>query len=167
MRIECQTGRAVDIPGGLTGVIEDLDVHRAVLERAEFPDTTFVRCSFRSALMSLSTGRGAKFVACTLILADFQGADLSDAVFDAGDAMGADFTGANLSRARFAGIRLDRAIFTGANLDAASLASSALGLADFRGALFTGQTRWPSGFDPSASGARLVAQFADPMDESF
>ena len=86
MRIICQTGDVVDLAGPLPGsVLQGLNLHRAILERASYGGTVFESCNLRSALFALSSGTNARFVGCMLVLAEFQAADLAGVQFDGGD----------------------------------------------------------------------------------
>jgi len=157
MRIICQTGEVVEVEGPLDNSrLAGLQLHRAILERASFKEATFEDCDLRSALFALSSGRSSRFLRCSVVLAGFQGADLRGASFEEGDGFASDFTGADLTGALFSGIRLEQASFCGGNLDAADLSQCKMSGALLQGAVYTPQTRWPEGFDPSTSGAILV-----------
>ncbi len=157
MRIVCQTGIVVEIPGMLEGSeLKNLDLHRAILERASFSGTTFDGCGLRNALFPLSVGRAARFLGCSLILTEFQAADLQDSHFEGGDAAHSDFAGANLAGAAFVDIRLESVSFRGSNLDRSDFSRTAITGALLEGAIYSPLTRWPEGFDPEYSGAILV-----------
>jgi hypothetical protein len=76
---------------------------------------------------------------------DLRGVDLSHWWLAGLTFTACDLRGANLSGARLEGARLWECDLRGANLAGADLA----------GAWYDPLTRWPSGFDPQAAGARL------------
>ena len=67
------------------------------------------------------------------------------------DLRGADVRGTSLREADLAGAHLEQALLCGAQLQGADLAGAHLA-----GARVNGATRWPSGFDWRAAGARPV-----------
>ena len=156
-RIICQTGEVVEVEGALDGShLIQLQLHRAILERALLVGTIFEGCDARSASFALASAERAQFLGCSLVLAEFQAADLRGSRFEAGDAAHSDFTGANLAGATLLGIRLDGAAFRGCNLDAADLSRAHMDGLVLEGAIYTALTVWPTGFDPTTSGAVLV-----------
>ena len=79
------------------------------------------------------------------------GARLDGARLDGADLRGADVRASNLQRAELAGARLEDALLCGTQLQGADLRGARL-----TGARVSTATRWPSGFDWRAAGARLV-----------
>ena len=79
------------------------------------------------------------------------GARLDQARLAGADLRGADVRATNLQHADLAGARLEGSMLCGTLLDGADLAGARLA-----GARVNAATRWPSGFDWRAAGARLV-----------
>jgi hypothetical protein len=90
---------------------------------------------------------------------DLRGVDLRGSVLAGASLLNANLTGAVLIGADLTGARLDGARLTGAHLSQADV-SRARGLltADLTGARYDARTRWPDGFDPTASGAVMVTE---------
>lgn len=82
--------------------------------------------------------------------ADLRGAVLLSAYLDSADLRSADLSGANLTGAWLAGAKLN-----GANLRGAK----------FGGVVYSGKTKWPDGFDPTAHGARMAFWHDDGDDD--
>jgi len=155
------------------------------LASADFTDSKLVFAKFRNATLT-----AAKFGEADLSNADFTGANCQQADFRGAVVAPIYFQKANLNAARLDGLAFQRVSFQNATLKGASL-RKAKGIADvqnsdfrgadLRGAVFvcdvyymTGcrlqgakydaDTRWPQGFDVSASGAILTP--ADEPDAS-
>jgi uncharacterized protein YjbI with pentapeptide repeats len=83
-------------------------------------------------------------------------ADLSGAFLLGADLTGMQCTGASFRNAKLARATFHEADLRGADLRGADLRGATLSGADLSDARFDTQTRWPSGFDPHASGARYL-----------
>ena len=150
---------------------------RAWLERASCYQTLLVGswlpgASARHALLSgadLGSANlqganlhGAQLIGARLVGSDLRRsllvrADLCRARLEAADLTGARMSRASLARACFSGACLAGADLRRANLCGTDLRGADLRGADLRASFYDAETRWPTGFDPIARGARLTA----------
>ncbi len=79
------------------------------------------------------------------------GARLGSAKLAGADLRGADVRGTSLQQAQLAGVHLEQSLLCGTQFQGADLSGAHLA-----GARASADTRWPSGFDWKAAGARLV-----------
>lgn len=103
-------------------------------------------------------GRLPDFAERTYQGIDLSGMDLGKAGFEGATLQetnleGANLEGARLRNANLSGSNLRRANMSGADLRGANLQGTTLSGTNLRGAKYTRTTKWPSGFDPSTSGA--------------
>jgi hypothetical protein len=121
----------------------------AQLEGADLSQSALMQASMREANLSCwrpHPQRSQKV--CT---------DLSGALLMRADLTGANLTDANLTDADLDGANLSDAVLAGANLHGACYNTTPGTVTDPQGHPVTNMpTRWPSGFDPKAAGARLV-----------
>lgn len=151
--------------------LADADLRGVDLSHGHFQNAYFVRSRLDGA--SLVAGRfaraffvdagldSANLVRAEVAEAHFLDADLTNANLTRVDAVGAIFYGANLERASLHDANLRDADFSEADLTDARLLGADLEGAyvdgvKMKGVVYNNDTAWPSGFDASQVGARLV-----------
>ena len=114
--------------------------------------TRFVGADLSGAYVNGVDLTRANLFNATAIATTFTGADMQGAILDQADFSSADFAGANLSTAH-----LDGTILTGARFRGGPRRGG-LHFADAKLAeiSYSGETRWPAGFDPPANTAIAV-----------
>lgn len=130
--------------GVLRGVVLDRATLRgANLRSANLAGASLVDASCSAARMSDTDFRSARLDGADFTSSQMRAARLSDASCRGVDFDGADLTNAILRRALLSG-----AGFGGANLDRADLGDADVSEAVFSFAIYSSETRLPSGFDP-------------------
>jgi uncharacterized protein YjbI with pentapeptide repeats len=119
-------------------VLTRATLRRANLTRAELGDADMANADLLRAVLKGASLNGANLGAT----------DLRWAVFEDSDARGANFAGSDFHGTVLHGSDLREADLSGADLVGAHLETS-----DLRGAVYSADTRWPSGQDPDADGA--------------
>jgi len=153
-----------------------LDAARIVVEKGWHNDGSLVGVSLKGANLAGAKLNGSNLEGTSLIGANLSDAILVDTNLAFAELKSATLTGAILIHADLMSAQLDKANLAGANLLYANLQDATLfgtrlenailGLPNFmgdllfdinlEGALYSVDTTWPKGFDPRASGARLL-----------
>ncbi|MBL9094582.1 MAG: pentapeptide repeat-containing protein [Planctomycetaceae bacterium] len=134
---------------------------------AGFRNSTLTRSNFQGCNLKSSSFDGADLTECDLRFTNLEQASIQGALLAKANLAGLDvkncsflnsrLPGANLAKARgFTDLR--NANLSGADVrgaDFTRLSAGASGVV-FNGALYDQHTRWPSGFDPAAAGAKYV-----------
>ncbi|MFE8013999.1 pentapeptide repeat-containing protein [Streptomyces antibioticus] len=153
------------------------DLRRADCDGLWFPEVNFDRTCMEAAGFYHANLTQASLVSVNLrhtdlttailrrarcVLADLRGAKLVETDLRDADFTEADLREANLRKADARGAVLRRADLRLADLRGTDLSTADLAEARLTGALASGRTRWPEGFDPTAAG---VVATDDPGPE--
>lgn len=142
--------------------LPEVNFDRACMEAAGLYRVNLVQSSLVSVNLRHADLTTAILQRARCVLADLRGAKLVSADLRDADFTGADLREANLRKADARGAILHRADLRLADLRGTDLSTADLAEARLTGALTSGQTRWPAGFDLSAAG---VIDANDPGPE--
>ena len=155
IEIPCDTGEHVVIDAAsLVGAcLDDLNLHRAQLDEQVLTGSSMKGVNLRAASLERTVLSG-----CNLENAIVFGAWAKCAVFREAHCFAAKFNCAILNGADFTNADLSQADLSQTQLQGATLLGATVVGADFQSAEYDRATVWPEGFDPAASGAKLVLQ---------
>lgn len=159
MRIQCQDDKdsVIEIPADtLAGAdLTGRSLHRAMLEKAKMTGARCVGTNLRGAFLHGADLRFSDLTDASLITALLDYASLRSAKLVRTRAMAARFDGASLVDADLTDAEVTGANFEGADLRGTAMLCEGLDNARMQGAIYDSRTRWPEGFRPAKSGARL------------
>ncbi|TKC09078.1 pentapeptide repeat-containing protein [Pedobacter frigoris] len=149
MKILFATDEVLEVPyDTLVGVnLNNLGLHRAILEDMDLHDASFIGCDLRGAYLANSNLIRCDLSRTSLMTAFFMHANMKGARLHNCRAMFCNFAGADLDKADV----LD-ADFSDANLCGTIMTCININYAKFTNATYDDLTVWPSNFDPVAAG---------------
>ncbi len=136
MKIETQTGSALDIPDIMCSLkdMRNMALHRAIFSQKSMAGFSFDGSDLRSALLDSGFFREASFCGARAMNALFKDSDLKGASFKSASLVGATFDGADLRDVNFHEADVAFASFKNCDLRGADLRFSRSTDVDFSGA---------------------------------
>lgn len=155
IEIQCDTGEhvAIDAASLIGACLDDLNLHRAQLDEQDLTGSSMKGVNLRAASLERTV-----LSSCNLENALVFGAWAKGAVFREARCFAAKFNCTLLNGADFTNADLRQVDLSQARLQGASLLGATVVGANFQDAEYDRTTVWPEGFDPVASGAKLVLQ---------